>query len=159
MAPEDMGLADPRALSVAIAAVEAYERLGSPEGELALAEAVLYLAVAPQSNAVYTAFGAARAFIKDDGSRPVPLRLRNAPTRLMKDLDYGKGYRYAHDEEDAYAAGERYFPDNMADVTWYEPADRRLEATIRARRSTRRARDRKADGSKTRLLHLVTLVH
>ena len=113
--------------------METYERLGSPEGELALAEAVLYLAVAPKSNAVYTAFGAARAFIKDDGSRPVPLRLRNAPTRLMKNLDYGKGYRYAHDEQDAYAAGERYFPDNMADVTWYEPTDRGLEAKIRDR--------------------------
>ena len=149
MASEDIGLADPRALSVAIAAVEAYERLGSPEGELALAEAVLYLAVAPKSNAVYTAFGAARAFIKDDGSRPVPLRLRNAPTRLMKDLDYGKGYRYAHDEEDAYAAGERYFPDNMADVTWYEPTDRGLEATIRERLSSLRERDQKADGGKS----------
>ena len=149
MASEDIGLADPRALPMTISAVEAYERLGSPEGELALAEAVLYLAVAPKSNAVYTAFGAARAFIKDDGSRPVPLRLRNAPTRLMKDLDYGKGYRYAHDEEDAYAAGERYFPDNMADVTWYEPTDRGLEATIRERLQSLRAKDRKADGGKS----------
>ena len=149
MASEDIGLADPRALSVTMAAVEAYERLGSPEGELALAEAVLYLAVAPKSNAVYTAFGAARAFIKEDGSRPVPLRLRNAPTRLMKNLDYGKGYRYAHDEEDAYAAGERYFPDHMADVTWYEPTDRGLEATIRERLAGLRARDRKADGTKS----------
>src|SRR5436190_9094879 len=143
MASEDIGLADPHALSLTLAAVETYERLGSPEGELALAEAVLYLAVAPKSNAVYTAFGAARAFIKDDGSRPVPLRLRNAPTRLMKNLDYGKGYRYAHDEEDAYAAGERYFPDNMADVTWYEPTDRGLEAKIRDRLASLRARDRK----------------
>ena len=144
MASEDIGLADPRALSLTLAAVETYERLGSPEGELALAEAVLYLAVAPKSNAVYTAFGAARAFIKDDGSRPVPLRLRNAPTKLMKDLDYGKGYRYAHDEDDAYAAGERYFPDNMPDVTWYEPTDRGLEARIRERLQALRARDRKA---------------
>jgi len=149
MASEDIGLADPNALSLTLAAVETYERLGSPEGELALAEAVLYLAVAPKSNAVYTAFGAARAFIKDDGSRPVPLRLRNAPTRLMKNLDYGKGYRYAHDEEDAYAAGERYFPDNMADVTWYEPTDRGLEAKIRDRLDTLRARDRKADRGKS----------
>jgi putative ATPase len=149
MASEDIGLADPRALSVTISAVEAYERLGSPEGELALAEAVLYLAVAPKSNALYTAFGAAQAFVKDDGSRPVPMRLRNAPTRLMKDLDYGKGYRYAHDEEDAYAAGERYFPDNMADVTWYEPTDRGLEAMIRERLQGLRARDRKADGGKS----------
>jgi putative ATPase len=149
MASEDIGLADPSALSLTLAAVETFERLGSPEGELALAEAVLYLAVAPKSNAVYTAFGAARAFIKDDGSRPVPLRLRNAPTRLMKNLDYGKGYRYAHDEEDAYAAGERYFPDNMADVTWYEPTDRGLEAKIRDRLDTLRARDRKADRGKS----------
>src|SRR5437867_7973701 len=143
MASEDIGLADPRALQLTLDAVQTYERLGSPEGELALAEAVLYLAVAPKSNAVYTAFGAARAFIKDDGSRPVPLRLRNAPTRLMKNLDYGKGYRYAHDEQDAYAAGERYFPDNMADVTWYEPTDRGLEAKIRDRLASLRARDRK----------------
>ncbi len=144
MASEDIGLADPRALSLTLAAVETYERLGTPEGELALAEAVLYLAVAPKSNAVYTAYGAARAFIKDDGSRPVPLRLRNAPTKLMKDLDYGKGYRYAHDEDDAYAAGERYFPDNMQDVSWYEPTDRGLEARIRERLQALRARDRKA---------------
>ena len=145
MASEDIGLADPRALSLTLAAVETYERLGTPEGELALAEAVLYLAVAPKSNAVYMAYGAARAFIKDDGSRPVPLRLRNAPTKLMKDLDYGKGYRYAHDEDDAYAAGERYFPDNMQDVSWYEPTDRGLEARIRERLQALRARDRKAD--------------
>jgi putative ATPase len=142
MASEDIGLADPRALSLTLSAVETYERLGSPEGELALAEAILYLAVAPKSNAVYTAYGAARAFIKEDGSRPVPLRLRNAPTALMKSLDYGKGYRYAHDEEDAYAAGERYFPDSMADVTWYEPTDRGLEAKIRERLESLRARDR-----------------
>src|SRR5438128_8126447 len=93
-------------------------RLRASPGELALAEAVIYLACAPKSNAVYLAYGAARAFIAEDGSRPVPLRLRNAPTKLMKQLDYGKGYRYAHDEEDAYAAGERYFPDNMPDVSW-----------------------------------------
>jgi putative ATPase len=149
MASEDIGLADPRALSLTLSAVETYERLGSPEGELALAEAVLYLAVAPKSNAVYTAYGAARAFIKDDGSRPVPLRLRNAPTKLMKELDYGKGYRYAHDEDDAYAAGERYFPDNMQDVSWYEPTDRGLEAKIRERLQSLRARDRKSGEEKS----------
>ena len=147
MASEDIGLADPRALSLCLSAVETYERLGSPEGELALAEAIVYLAVAPKSNAVYTAYGAARAFIKEDGSRPVPLRLRNAPTKLMKALDYGKGYRYAHEEDDAYAAGERYFPDNMQDVSWYEPTDRGLEAKIRDRLEALRARDRKARDS------------
>ena len=147
MASEDIGLADPRALSLTLSAVETYERLGSPEGELALAEAILYLAVAPKSNAVYTAYGAARAFIQEDGSRPVPLRLRNAPTKLMKALDYGKGYRYAHEEDDAYAAGERYFPDNMQDVSWYEPTDRGLEAKIRDRLDALRARDRKARDS------------
>jgi len=146
MATEDIGLADPRALSLALAAVETYERLGSPEGELALAQAVIYLACAPKSNAVYAAFGAARGFIKEDGSRPVPLRLRDAPTKLMKQLDYGKGYRYAHDEEDAFAAGERYFPDNMPDVTWYEPTERGLEARIRERLDNLRAADRKARG-------------
>src|SRR5438094_1093874 len=144
MASEDIGLADPHALSLTLARVETYERLGSPEGELALAEAVLYLAVAPKSNAVYTAFGAARAFIKDDGSRPVPLRLRNAPTRLMKNLDYGKGYRYAHDEQDAYAAGERYFPDNMADMHWYEPTERGLEAKLREKLDRLRTQDAQA---------------
>ena len=117
MASEDIGLADPRALRMALDAAETYERLGSPEGELALAECVLYLAVAPKSNAAYVAYGAARAFIAEDGSRPVPMHLRNAPTKLMKNLGYGKGYRYAHDEEDAYAAGETYFPDDMAAQT------------------------------------------
>ena len=149
MASEDIGLADPRALSLALAAVETYERLGSPEGELALAEAVIYLACAPKSNAVYAAFGAARGFVKEDGSRPVPLRLRNAPTRLMKQLDYGKGYRYAHDEDGAFAAGERYFPDNMPDMTWYEPTDRGLEARIRERLSELREADRKSRGDKS----------
>src|SRR4029453_11789991 len=110
MASEDIGLADPRALRLALDAAETYERLGSPDGELALAEAVLSLGVAPKNNAVYTAFNAARAFVGNDGTRPVPLRLRNAPTRLMKDLDYGTGYRYAHAEEGAFAAGERYWP-------------------------------------------------
>src|SRR5215510_10673413 len=144
MASEDIGLADPRALPLTIAAVETYERLGTPEGELALAEAVIYLACAPKSNAVYLAYNAARAFIAEDGSRPVPLRLRNAPTPLMKRLSYGKGYRYAHDEEDAYAAGERYLPDAMPEVSWYEPTDRGLEAKIRERLGALRAQDEKA---------------
>jgi putative ATPase len=143
MASEDIGLADPRALPLITAAVETYERLGSPEGELALAEAVLYLACAAKSNAVYTAYNAARAFIAEDGSRPVPMRLRNAPTKLMKGLGYGKGYRYAHDEEGAYAAGERYFPDGMPEVSWYEPTDRGLEAKIREKLDALRAQDAK----------------
>ena len=144
MASEDIGLADPRALSLTTSAVETYERLGTPEGELALAEAVLYLACAAKSNAVYTAYNAARAFIAEDGSRPVPLRLRNAPTKLMKGLGYGKGYRYAHDEEGAYAAGEHYFPDNMPEVSWYQPTDRGLEAKIREKLERLRAQDKAA---------------
>ena len=144
MATEDIGLADPRALSLTTVAVETYERLGTPEGELALAEAVIYLACAAKSNAVYAAYNAARAFIAADGSRPVPLRLRNAPTKLMKGLGYGKGYRYAHDEEGAYAAGEQYFPDNMPDVAFYEPTDRGLEAKIREKLDWLRAQDGKA---------------
>jgi len=146
MASEDVGLADPRALHVALDSVATYERLGSPEGELALAQCVLYLAVAPKSNAVYTAYGAARAFIGEDGSRPVPLRLRNAPTRLMKTLGYAKGYRYAHDEADAYAAGERYLPDDMPDVSFYEPTERGLEARIREKLASLRQRDEAAGG-------------
>ena len=146
MATEDIGLADPRALAQAIDAVATYERLGSPEGELALAQCVIYLAAAPKSNAVYTAYGAARAFIGEDGSRPVPLRLRNAPTRLMKGLGYGKGYRYAHDESDAYAAGERYLPDGMPDVTFYAPTERGVEARIAERLRALRARDDAAGG-------------
>ena len=144
MAAEDIGLADPRALSLALDAVATYERLGSPEGELALAQCVIYLACAPKSNAVYVAFGNARDFIARDGSRPVPLRLRNAPTRLMKNIGYGKGYRYAHDEEGAYAAGERYLPDNMPDVTFYEPTEQGLEAKLRERLANLRERDRAA---------------
>jgi putative ATPase len=114
MAWEDIGLADPRAARIALDAAETFERLGSPEGELALAEAVLYLAMAAKSNAAYLAYNAARSFIGGDGSRPVPVHLRNAPTRLMKNLGYGKDYRYAHDEADAYAAGENYFPGGHA---------------------------------------------
>ena len=131
MAAEDIGLADPRALRLALDACETFERLGSPEGELALAEAVIYLACAAKSNAVYTAYNAARAFVSGDQTRPVPLRLRNAPTRLMKDLGYAKEYRYAHEEEGAYAAGESYFPDGMPKVEWYSPTDRGLEGKIR----------------------------
>jgi len=130
MASEDIGLADPRALRLALDAAEVYERLGTPEGELALAECVVYLAVAPKSNAVYKAFNEAKAFVKKDGTRPVPMHLRNAPTRLMKQLDYGKGYRYAHDEADAFAAGENYLPDGMTEPGFYRPVERGLEIRI-----------------------------
>jgi putative ATPase len=130
MASEDIGLADPRALRLALDAAEVYERLGSPEGELALAQCVVYLAVAPKSNAVYQAFNEARALVKKDGTRPVPLHLRNAPTKLMKELDYGKNYRYAHDEEDGFAAGESYLPEGMAQPGFYRPVQRGLEIRI-----------------------------
>jgi putative ATPase len=141
MAIEDVGLADPRALRVALDACETYERLGSPEGELALAQAVLYLAFTAKSNAAYLAFGAARAHVREDASRPVPERLRNAPTRLMKDLGYGRGYRYAHDEAGGYAAGESYFPDDMEAPAFYRPTDHGLEARIRSRLEELRALD------------------
>ena len=130
MAAEDIGLADPRALRLALDASEVYERLGSPEGELALAECVVYLAVAPKSNAVYKAYNEMRAFVKKDGTRPVPMHLRNAPTQLMKNLDYGKGYRYAHDEPDGFAAGENYLPDGMHNPGFYRPVERGLEIKI-----------------------------
>lgn len=130
MASEDIGLADPRALRLALDAAEVYERLGTPEGELALAECVVYLAVAPKSNAVYKAFNAAKAFVKKDGTRPVPMHLRNAPTKLMKELDHGKGYRYAHDEAGGFAAGERYLPEGMAEPGFYQPVERGLEIRI-----------------------------
>jgi putative ATPase len=130
MASEDIGLADPRALRLALDAAETYERLGTPEGELALAECVIYLAMAPKSNAVYTAFNEAKAFVKKDGTRPVPLHLRNAPTKLMKDLDYGRDYRYAHNEEGGFAAGETYFPEGMEPPEFYRPVDRGLEIRI-----------------------------
>jgi putative ATPase len=133
MASEDIGLADPRALRMTLDACETYERLGSPEGELALAQAVLYLAVAPKSNAAYVAYNSARALIRDDSSRPVPAHLRNAPTRLMKDLGYGRDYRYAHDEESGYAAGENYFPEGMPPPGFYQPTEYGLEAKIRAK--------------------------
>lgn len=145
MASEDIGLADPRALRLALDAAEVYERLGSPEGELALAECVVYLAVAPKSNAVYKAYNAAKAWVKQDGTRPVPMHLRNAPTQLMKQLDYGKGYRYAHDEEGGFAAGERYLPDGMADPGFYEPVERGLEIKIAQKLRDLRERNAAAD--------------
>ncbi len=144
MASEDIGLADPRALRMALDACETYERLGSPEGELALAEVVIYLAVAPKSNAAYVAYNAARALIREDKSRPVPEHLRNAPTKLMKDLGYGANYRYAHDEAGAYAAGESYFPDGMTPPKLYEPTEFGLEAKIREKLAFLRSLDRKA---------------
>lgn len=131
MATEDIGLADPRALRLALDAMQVYRTLGSPEGELALAECCLYLACAAKSNAVYDAYNQARAFIEKDGTRPVPLHIRNAPTRLMKTLGYGRDYRYAHDEDEAYAAGEQYLPDGMPSVSFYHPTSRGLESSIR----------------------------
>jgi putative ATPase len=144
MAWEDIGLADPRAMQMANDAATTYERLGSPEGELALAEAVIYLAAAAKSNAAYVAYNAARAFVAKDASRPVPLHLRNAPTRLMKSLDYGRDYRYAHDEAEGYAAGERYFPDGMAEANWYQPVGRGLEIKIGEKLAHLRELDREA---------------
>ena len=146
MAWEDIGLADPRAIQLTMDAAQTYERLGSPEGELALAQAVLYMAVAAKSNAGYVAYNAARAFVSQDGSREVPLHLRNAPTKLMKQLDYGKDYRYAHDEAGGYAAGENYFPNGMPQVSFYEPVDRGLEAKISEKLAHLRALDAKAKG-------------
>ena len=133
MANEDIGLADPRALRIALDASEVYERLGSPEGELALAQSAVYLAMAPKSNAAYLAYKSAAALVKRDGSRPVPKHLRNAPTALMKQMDHGAGYRYAHDEPDAFAAGETYLPEGLIDQRFYEPVERGLEIKIRAR--------------------------
>jgi putative ATPase len=130
MASEDIGLADPRGLALALQAAEVYERLGSPEGELALAQAVVYLAVAPKSNAVYSAWKAAMALVKHDGSRPVPAQLRNAPTRLLKALGHGRDYRYAHDEAEGFAAGEHYLPDGLQAERFYQPVPRGLEGRI-----------------------------
>jgi putative ATPase len=144
MACEDIGLADPRALRLALDAAQVYERLGSPEGELALAEAVVYLAVAPKSNAVYKAWGAVRELVQRDGTRPVPPALRNAPTRLMKDLGFGAGYRYAHDEDDGYAAGMRYLPEGLPQARFYAPVPRGLEQRIGQRLAELRARDAQA---------------
>jgi putative ATPase len=148
MASEDIGNADPRALTLALEACAVYERLGSPEGELAIAQAIVFMACAAKSNAVYTAYTAATADATSLGSLEVPLHLRNAPTRLMKDIGYGKGYRYAHDEPGAYAAGERYFPDDMPDRRYYVPAPRGLEIKIGEALEARRARDRNVQGVK-----------
>ena len=146
MASEDIGNADPRALGLALDAAATYERLGSPEGELALAQALVFLASAPKSNAVYEAWNAALAHVRSDASRPVPEHLRNAPTRLMKQLGYGQRYRYAHDEPDAYAAGETYLPDGMAEPRWYKPVPRGLEIRIAEKLERLRQLDREAGG-------------
>lgn len=143
MAWEDIGLADPRAMQIVNDAAETYERLGSPEGELALGEAVIYLAVAPKSNAGYMAYNQAMAFVKGDKTREVPLHLRNAPTKLMKELGYGHAYRYAHDEPEAYAAGENYFPEGIS-LTWYRPTDRGMEGKIAEKLAHLRELDRLA---------------
>lgn len=148
MAVEDIGLADARALRMALDACETYERLGSPEGELALAEATIYLAVAAKSNAAYVAYNRARELVSNDPSRPVPEHLRNAPTRLMKDLGYGRDYRYAHDEAGAYAAGENYFPDDLPPPLLYEPTERGLEARISERLEALRELDRQVAGKR-----------
>ena len=146
MAAEDIGLADPRGQQLALQAAEVYERLGSPEGELALAQAVVYLAVAPKSNAVYRAWNAALALVKQTGSLPVPLHLRNAPTKLMKTLGHGAAYRYAHDESGAYAAGETYLPEGLQDRRFYEPTSRGLEQRIAERLAEWRRLDDEAQG-------------
>lgn len=145
MASEDIGLADPRALELTLSAADTYERLGSPEGELALAQAVVYLAVAAKSNAVYVAYKAARAFVAQDASRPVPMELRNAPTKLMKNLGMGEGYRYAHDEPEGFAAGARYLPAGVEE-RFYEPTDRGLEIKIAEKLARLRAANAAARG-------------
>ena len=145
MASEDIGLADPRALRLTLDAAETYERLGSPEGELALAQAVVYLAVAPKSNAVYAAYNAARAFVRNDGTRAVPMHLRNAPTALMRGMGHGQGYRYAHDEADGFAAGERYWPDDVLPQAFYKPVDRGLEIRIGEKLQSLRERNAQAE--------------
>ncbi len=144
MATEDIGLADPRALRLTLDACETYERLGSPEGELALAQAALYLACAPKSNAAYLAYNKARSFVAHDKSRRVPIHLRNAPTQLMKDIGYGDAYRYAHDCPEAYAAGENYFPDDMPDVSFYQPTAYGLEQKIKEKLAYLRNLDKQA---------------
>jgi len=144
IASEDIGLADPRALRLSLDAAEVFERLGSPEGELALAQCLVYLAMAPKSNAVYKAFNEARALVRREGTRPVPMHLRNAPTQLMKDLDHGRGYRYAHDEPDAFAAGENYLPEGMAAPDWYRPVERGLEIRIAEKLRELRSRNKAA---------------
>jgi putative ATPase len=148
MASEEVGNADPRALALALDAAEAYERLGSPEGELALAQAAVYLAVAPKSNAVYTAFNQAMEHVRRSGSAEVPLHLRNAPTRLMKGLGYGRAYRYAHDEPEGYAAGEEYFPAELAGTRYYHPVDRGMEIRIREKLARLRELDARHGGAR-----------
>ena len=148
MAIEDIGLADPRALEICLNACQTYERLGSPEGELAFANAVVYLAIAAKSNAVYIAYNQVKAFVAQDQSRPVPLHLRNAPTKLMKNLDYGKNYRYAHNEEEAYAAGEQYLPDGLEEVQFYQPTNRGLEGKISEKLAHLAELDKKAKAKK-----------
>jgi len=143
MASEDIGNADPRGLRIALDAWETQERLGSPEGELALAQAIIYLAIAAKSNAVYTAYKKTMSVIKQTGSLEVPMHIRNAPTSLMKDLGHGKDYRYAHNEEGGYAAGERYLPDELIDEIFYEPVDRGLEIKIREKMDYLRSLDKK----------------
>ena len=150
MAWEDIGLADPRAIQIALDAAQTWERLGSPEGELALGQAIIYLSMAAKSNAGYQAFNQAKAFVKQDTSREVPLHLRNAPTHLMKNLGYGKEYRYAHDETDAYAAGENYLPDGMSAPGWYQPVARGLEAKIAEKLASLRALDDDASAARDR---------
>ena len=151
MAIEDISLADPRATQLAVEAAEIYERLGSPEGELAIAQAVVYLACAPKSNAVYNAYNAVRAFVKTDRTRPVPMYLRNAPTKLMKELGYHEGYRYAHDEPGAFAAGEIYMPEGLEDMKWYKPVDRGLEIKISEKLARLQALNDEARKARTRL--------
>jgi putative ATPase len=141
MASEDIGNADPRGLSLALDAWDTYERLGSPEGELTIAQAVVYLAVAPKSNAVYKAYNQAMSVARESGSLEVPMHIRNAPTKLMKELGHGDGYRYAHDEEGGYAAGERYLPEELGDLRFYEPVERGLEIRIREKLAELRRRD------------------
>lgn len=150
MAIEDIGLADPRAQSMALEACQIFERLGSPEGELALSNAVIYLAVAPKSNASYNAYNQAKAFVGQDSSRPVPLHLRNAPTKLMKSLDYGKEYRYAHHEPEAYAAGVDYFPDDFPPQQFYIPTPRGLEGKITEKLAHLRTLDKQALDKKSK---------
>ena len=144
MASEDIGIADPRGLPLALNAWDTYERLGSPEGELAIAQAIVYLAVAPKSNAVYMAYNQAMSVARESGTLEVPMHIRNAPTKLMKELGHGAGYRYAHDEEGGYAAGERYLPDELGDIRFYEPVERGLEIKIREKLNALRERDRKS---------------
>ena len=148
MAWEDIGLADPRAMQLTNDAASTFERLGSPEGELALAEALIYLCAAPKSNAAYKAFNQAKDFVAKDTSRDVPMHLRNAPTKLMDELGHGKAYSYAHDEVHAYAAGENYLPDGMKEANWYQPTDRGLEAKIKEKLAFLKSLDEAAKSKK-----------